>query len=358
MEEKETRKHYIDNLRNFTILLLFPVHTFMIWNNFGSGFYIWQGENKLLSTCIVLINPWFMPLLFVLAGMSARYALKKRTVKVFVVQRIQKLLIPFLGGMVFLVPVQTFYARKYFEDFRGSYLENLKYFFTHVTDFSGYDGAFTPGHLWFILFLFVISIAALFFFHVLPYGKAECLVGRMSILAILLLFVPIWLAYYLGNFGGYSIGKNMALYLAGYYILGNDEILDRIEQNMKWLVGLCLIGNVVSAILYYNVSYYGDLWVNYIGWNNILVLLALGRRFLDKRTRATEYLNQASYPIYILHQSILVTLAYYVVQMGENLMLQVLFICLGSFILTILAYHLVKMKPMVRKMAGIRKSVI
>ncbi len=40
--EKEIRKHYIDNLRNLAILLLFPVHTFMIWNNFGSRFYIWQ----------------------------------------------------------------------------------------------------------------------------------------------------------------------------------------------------------------------------------------------------------------------------------------------------------------------------
>ena len=35
------RKHYIDNLRNITILLLFPVHTFMIWNDFGFGFYVW-----------------------------------------------------------------------------------------------------------------------------------------------------------------------------------------------------------------------------------------------------------------------------------------------------------------------------
>lgn len=31
-EKSVIRKHYIDNLRNFTILLLFPVHTFMIWN--------------------------------------------------------------------------------------------------------------------------------------------------------------------------------------------------------------------------------------------------------------------------------------------------------------------------------------
>ncbi len=84
-----SRKHYIDNLWSLTILLLFPVHTFIIWNDFGSRFYIWVKESRLLSTLIVLINPWFMPLLFVLAGISARYGLEKRTVKEFVVQRVR-----------------------------------------------------------------------------------------------------------------------------------------------------------------------------------------------------------------------------------------------------------------------------
>lgn len=60
----------------------------------------------------------------------------------------------FLGGMIFLVPFQTLYARKYFDNYGGSILNHWNYFFTHLTDFSGYDGAFTPGHLWFILFLF------------------------------------------------------------------------------------------------------------------------------------------------------------------------------------------------------------
>ena len=353
--KRAPRKHYIDNLRNFTILLLFPVHTFMIWNNFGSGFYIWEGENKLLSTCIVLVNPWLMPLLFVLAGMSARYALEKRTGKDFAKERVHKLLVPFLSGMIFLVPVQTFFARKYFEGYTGSYLDNMKYFFTHVTDFSGYDGALTPGHLWFILFLFLISMAALLLSHCLPYEKTRNFVERMPVLAVWMLFLPIWLAYYLGNFGGYSIGKDLALYLAGYYVLSSDNLFCRIEQNIKWLAGLCILGTIVLAAAYYNFSYYGDLWVNYIGWNTVLVMLAWGKKFLDKRTKATVYLNQASYPIYLLHQSILVALAYYTVQNLKNFVLQVFCISMGSFMLTILAYHLLKKVPVIKALVGIKK---
>ena len=348
------RKPYIDNLRNLTILLLFPVHTFMIWNDFGSRFYIWKGEEKVPSTLIVLVNPWFMPILFVLAGISARYAFKKYTVSAFLIQRVKKLLIPFLFGLVALVPLQTLYARKFFDQYEGGILENLQYYFTHLTDFSGYDGAFTPGHLWFILFLFLISIMALAPFHFYPYERVRKRVERMPAFGILFLFIPVWLMYYLGNFGGFSIGKNFALYLAGYYVLSNDSILEKLEKNIKWLFGLCLMETIASAALYYKFSYYGDLWIHLIGWNSILVLLILARKFLNNSNGFTVYFNQASYPVYILHQSILVALAYYVVKNITGIFLQVVCIWTGSFGLTILSYHLIRKIPLVRNLVGIK----
>lgn len=348
------RKPYIDNLRNLTILLLFPVHTFMIWNDFGSRFYIWKGEEKVPSTLIVLVNPWFMPILFVIAGISARYAFKKYTVSAFLIQRVKKLLIPFLFGLVALVPLQTLYARKFFDQYEGGILENLQYYFTHLTDFSGYDGAFTPGHLWFILFLFLISIMALAPFHFYPYERVRKRVERMPAFGILFLFIPVWLMYYLGNFGGFSIGKNFALYLAGYYVLSNDSILEKLEKNIKWLFGLCLMETIASAALYYKFSYYGDLWIHLIGWNSILVLLILARKFLNNSNGFTVYFNQASYPVYILHQSVLVALAYYVVKNITGIFLQVVCIWTGSFGLTILAYHLIRKIPLVRNLVGIK----
>ena len=352
--KSESRRNDIDNIRNLTILLLFPVHTFMIWNDFGSGFYIWEAGNKILSTLIVLVNPWFMPILFVLAGISARYALEKRTVREFVMQRINKLLIPFVCGVIFFVPFQTLYARKYADQYEGSLADNWKYFFTHVTDFSGYDGAFTPGHLWFILFLFLISLLGLVIFHFWSYDRLCAVVEKIPFLGIFLLFIPIWLMYYLGNFGGYSIGKNLALYLIGYYVLSNEYVIAKIEKNFKWLLGLWAAGTVALVALYYEFSYYGDLWINWIGWISILVLLIFGKKHLNQMTRFTVYFNRASYPIYLLHQSILVVLAYYVVEIWDQMVIQVPVICFGSLGLTIIAYHLIREIPYVRKMIGIK----
>ena len=41
----------------------------------------------------------------------------------------------------------------------------------------------------------------------------------------IMLFLPIWLLYYLGNFGGFSLGKSLTLFLAGYYVLSNDAVM-------------------------------------------------------------------------------------------------------------------------------------
>lgn len=347
------RKYYLDNLRSFMILLLFPVHTFMIWNDFGSKFYIWNGESKLLSTLIVLVNPWFMPILFVIAGMCARYALEKRSIKEFVTERFLKLLLPFVSGMFLLVPVQTLYARKFFFDYKGGFLENYKYFFTHLTDFSGYDGGFTPGHLWFILFLFLISLFSLIIQKCLSYDKMKDKVSKMNIWFILGLFLPVWLFYYIGNIGGFSLGKDLALYLIGFYILSNDSILDKLEKNGKWIIGIWIVLEIALVLAYYQWSYYGDLAVNLVGWFGVLVWLVLGKRFWNRETKVTKYFAKASFPVYILHQSILVALAYYVVKAWDNMLLQAAVIMLGSLCLTVLCYQMVRYIPVIRNLFGI-----
>ena len=94
--------------------------------------------------------------------------------------------------------------------------------------------------------------------------------------------------------------------------------------------------------------------MNFVGWISILVLLILGKKYLNKRIGFTEYFNRASYPIYILHQSILVALAYYAAQISENFFVQVTGILVGSFLLTVAAYHLIQRIPYVRKIVGMK----
>lgn len=348
------RKYYLDNLRTLMILLLFPVHTFMIWNDYGTKFYVWGGESKLLSSLITLVNPWFMSILFVIAGMCANYSLRKRSIKGFVKERFSKLMLPFISGMILLIPFQTLYARKFFFGYNGSLFDNFKYFFTNFTDLSGYDGCFTPGHLWFILFLFVISILSLVVIKLLPYEKIRNKTEKMNIAIIILLFVPVWLFYYIGNFGGFSLGKDLMLYLLGYYVLSNELIMQKI---IKWkrpiVVSFCILQAGLS-IAYYQFSYYGDLGVNIVGWLGVLSFLIIGNEYFNKKTKITDYLSKASFPVYILHQTILVISGYYVLLSIDNIVMQVLIIMAGSFLLTFLCYEIIRRIPYLRKLFGMK----
>jgi glucans biosynthesis protein C len=350
------RKNYLDNLRNMMILLLFPVHTFMIWNNFGRKFYIWAGADKILSTLIVAVNPWFMPLLFAVAGISARYSLLKRSKKEFLVERVKKLLVPFITGLVFLVPVQTLYARKYFFEYKGNYIDNIVYFFTHITDMTGYDGCFTPGQLWFILFLFIISILFLVLNKFISYEKVEKYSSRLNVWQILAMFIPVALLYYVGNFGSFSIGKCFTLFILGYYVLSNDNVLEIIRRNVKLILVLFAVSEVTLIILFYRMSFYEDIFVNFTAWTGILAFVSVGEKFLDKSTFFTKYFNAASYPVYILHQSILVAAAYYTVININNLILRITIIMLGSFLVTIACYEIINRIPIIRNLFGIYKK--
>lgn len=348
------RKQYLDNLRTIMILLLFPVHTFMIWNDYGTRFYIWAGENKVLSSLIIIVNPWIMALLFVAAGMSARYSLNKRGEKEFLKERCSKLLLPFISGTLLLVPVQTLYARKYFYGYHGSYFENVKYFFTHVTDLSGYDGCFTPGHLWFLLFLYIISLFALFIIKKIPYETVSVRLEKANILGIIFLFLPVWFMSYIGAFGVYSLGRYFTLYLLGYYMFTNEKIVDTMMKSKNIILGLFCLSQLMLVLAYYFFSYYGDLFVNFVGWMGVLSCIIIGRLYLDKESKVTNYFKRASFAIYMLHQTILVTIGYYSLRMLNNIVWQICIIMFGSFIVTILCYEIIRRIPVLKRMIGVR----
>ncbi len=347
------RKHYLDNLKTIMILLLFPIHTFMIWNDYGTKFYIWREGNRLLSSLIIIVNPWIMALLFVIAGMCAKYSLQKRGTKDFVKERVFKLLIPFIGGILLLIPIQTLYARKFFYGYNGSILNHYKYFFANFTDLSGNDGCFTPGHLWFILFLFVISLLALLIIKYASYEKISNKLKKANIFGIFLLFIPVWIMSYIGAFGVYSFGRYFILYLLGFYIFTNESIINKIMKNKKLILIIFCLFQSLLVILYYNFSYYGDLLVNLVGWLGILSCLIIGKSYLNKENRITNYFKKSSFAIYILHLPILVIIAYYTLMITNDTTLQIFIIIFGSFIVTILFYELISRIPILKKIIKI-----
>lgn len=334
-------------------MLLFPYHTFMIWNDYGAGFYIWGGENRIMSCLILFLSPWLMPALFVIAGMSAGYSLKKRTTGQFIHERVSRIFLPFIAGLVLLVPFQTLYARKFFYGYSGGITENFKYFFTHLSDFNGYDGCFTFGHLWFLLYLFTIALAALPLMKKISYERMTEKLENLNVFLVILLFIPIFIAYHIGNFGGQSIGKYLLLYLMGCYLF-SDGFIEKLTENRWLFLPLYVLSQIILVFLYFKYGYYNDLLVNFTGWLGVLSCLVIGKLYLDRESSVTGYLKRASFPVYILHQTILVIIGYYALRVMDNTVLQAAVIISGSLAVTLSAYTVIGKIPVLRRVIGVK----
>lgn len=156
---KLDRKHYLDNLRIICILMLFPYHTAMVFNTFES-FYIHMPKQGLADAFIMINWTWIMPIMFVIAGVSAFHSFQSRGWKAYARERVWRLFIPLVVGILTIIPVQTYFAERFHNAYEGGYFEQYVLFFTKLRDLTGYNGGFTPAQLWFILYLFVISILA------------------------------------------------------------------------------------------------------------------------------------------------------------------------------------------------------
>lgn len=155
------RKYYIDNLRWIIIFLLIPYHAAMAWNVWQEPNYIYFESNKMISSIVVFLSPYFMPLMFLIAGISTKFALQKRTIRQYIQERAKKLLLPFAFGTITIMPLMTYIADKFNYGYKGNLFRHYAIFFTRFTDLTGSDGGFSVGQFWFILYLFVISLIAI-----------------------------------------------------------------------------------------------------------------------------------------------------------------------------------------------------
>ena len=150
------RKHWIDNLRWVTVLLVLLYHVIYFYNNKGviGGIGGFSDGPQYQDAIMYILYPWFMPLLFILAGISARYALEKKSGKEWFRSRTRKLLVPSTIGLLFFgvfigwFNSMTSPAADVLTELPGP----VKYFIWVV---SG------TGPLWFIQDLWLLSILIL-----------------------------------------------------------------------------------------------------------------------------------------------------------------------------------------------------
>ena len=354
---KLLRKAYIDNLRTFCILLLFPFHTFMIYNNWGETFYINGPPLTITSWFNHSVYPWWMTLLFTLAGISSAYALQKRSSKDFTKERISKLLVPLLVGLLIIVPVQTYIADLSHYGYSGNYWTHYGIYLSRFTDLSGIDGGFTPAHLWFMLYLFIISMIMLPLMN--SYNKRDKKINphKITLVHLIPLFLVISACIPFLNIEGKSIGEFLACFAIGYFLLSDEVVHERLAKYVFPLALVFVSFLILRLVLNQtdlNSDLIDDIARSVIVWFGILTMIAIFKKYFNFENNITRYLSSATFSLYYFHQSVLVVLGYFILKSVSNVFLQIPCIILGSFIISLACYEISRRFKLTAFLFGIK----
>ncbi len=238
------RKHYLDNIRWATVLLVLVYHVFYMFNGVGILGGIPGGANiAFFDTLACVIYPWFMVLLFVIAGIGTRCALQKRTGKQFLKERAVKLLVPSTLGLFVIHWVTGYLNIK-----MGGGLEYIPGFLVYpIAAVSG------TGPLWFIQMLFLFSCVLVLLRKLDSRDKLWKLCGKANAPMFVLLFLPVWGAAQIGNLPVltmYRFGIYFASFLIGYYVFSHEAVQEKIEMLRLPMAGLAAVDAVCYGICY------------------------------------------------------------------------------------------------------------
>jgi glucan biosynthesis protein C len=360
MERRRIRRHDIDWIRVLAVLLLVPFHSARLFNidepNVAEPFYV-KGEalSWPLSHFIHFVEPWHMPLLFVVAGAASWFALGFRTGQQYATERFRRLLIPLLFGVLIVIPPQGFFARMSKFDYDESYLRFWPDFFGDWGDIEGYAGTFTPAHLWFILYLFVFSIVGLALLLYLRRGSGSRFLSLVADAcqrpgAIFLFAVPLLATHYIAGDVDPNPFRYFLLFVVGYILVADKRFEKAIDRHKSAAVLLGVMSAVtLNAVWALDADLGGDYTPRAIGvaslyqldgWLWIVAILGYGRRFLDVNNRALRYANEAAYPFYILHQTVIVAVGFYVLKWGVGVPAAYTLVLLFSLVTTLALYDL------------------
>jgi len=371
LEPRGFRLHYIDWLRVLAVLLLFPFHTLRVYN---AG-ELWYVKAAHLSTAVAylldFISVWHMQLLFLLAGASTCLALRKRGDRQYLWERLLRLGVPLVFGVLVLVPPQCYYGARSNAGYIGSYWDYFSsgdFFRFSSQAHSDYLGYFGLGQLWFILVLLVVSALVLPLFAWGRGGRGAASLQRWSrrlahpawwLLAAFLLFV----GDALPDPTGLGIWYYLVCFVLGYLVVRDAAFMKAAERYRLLTLGLG-----VALAVWWAAS--GDLrdaqpdpsWTLAVlvmlgtlaTWLMMIGLLGVGKRYLDRTSPTLAYLAEGSYPVYVLHQTVIVVFAFYLVGWAVWEPLQWLALIVLSVLVTFALYEGVRRWSATRFLFGMR----
>lgn len=367
------RRHDLDWLRVLVFGLLIFYHVGMFFVPWG-----WHIKNNVIYSWLVypmlFLNQWRLPILFIISGMGTYYALGKRSGSQFIGERTRRLFIPLAIGMLLIIPPQVYIERIAEGDFAGAYLD-----FWPALAFEGIypEGNMSWHHLWFLPYLLLFSLLlSPIFFYLRRRSDSPFLNwirNRVrSPLGIFIFVIPLYFTESLlepffpsthaliGDW--FNLVNYGLMFFFGFILIAvQDEfwaLVNRYRRRflysaiLSFTILLCLILLTEDSIIRHFTEAFlkvTNLWL----W--VLVCFGYAATYLNKPSAVLSYANESVYPFYILHQTVIICLGYFLMDLNLGLFPKGMILLLGTFGISWLLYEfLIRRFNWVRPLFGLK----
>ena len=367
------RRHDLDWVRVlvFSLLIFYHVGMFFVpWE--------WHIQNNDVSYGMRLpmwfVNQWRLPLLFLISGMGTRFALSSRSLKEYITERHNRLVIPLIFGMIVIIAPQVYVERMVNGAGYSSFLDFYPHYFSGVYP----EGNFSWHHLWFLPYLFVYSVilspvfirirsnpdspVMLFFKKALTHKTGLFLLAVPLVLTELFLKPQFPVTHNLVN-DWYAFAFYLIPFLYGYLFISAGEAFWNTMSRNK--LPALLTGMLTFSLMVWIDSLAGGIpaisllfplvkVINLGAW--IIAITGYSAALLNRPSRILTYCNQAVYPFYIIHQTITVVAAYYIYEAPWPISWKFLFLTAITFGGSWIFYEIVKRFTLTRILFGIKQK--
>lgn len=353
------RRYDLDWLRVLVFALLIFYHVGMFFVPWG-----WHLKNHIIydwmTWPMLFINQWRLPILFVISGMGTSFALAYRSGRTFAWERLKRLGLPLIFGMLMIIPPQVYVERLHAEVFSGTYIDFLLG--------AAYQGIYPVGniswhHLWFLPYLLIFSLVLIPLFTYLrdhPQSGFLTWFARvierpfgLYIVAIPLYVVEIFVEPFFDETHAlvgdwFALSYFCLFFLIGFLIMRCQVAfwgaVNRIKFAALILGLLCFLAQVFIWVFLEDglAIHVAEGLLKIVNtWSWIFVLFGYAAKYLNRKSSLLSYCNTAVYPFYILHQTVQVILCYFIMNVDLSLGVKFFLLALGTFFISWLLYEFV-----------------